>query len=219
MDSWLTPWSMTIATPEDRVLKLLWLSLPVWCAGSAVFGALSLTATIAALSGRWLLGFASAAAAGVALVGLCGARSRTLDTGAVGLRDLVPQRWTMSALSSGVMATAATCTARLDVAAAARGALLVLTVGTVMVGLIVVLCESLVPARPRDRIRNGLAVAVHEPALTVRILGSLTAATLCVIVTAGALVLVAPAVWAIAGVNRMHRALLDFPGYEHRAAT
>lgn len=219
MDSGLTPWSMTTATAEDRVLRLLWASLPVWCAGSAVFGALSLAATIAALNGRWLLLLVSSTATGVAMAGLCGARSRTLDTGAVGLRDLVPQRWTMSALSSGAMAMAAACTARLDVPAAGRGALLVVTVGTVMVGLIVVLCEGLVPARPRDRIRNGLAVAVHEPALTIRTLGSLAAATLCVIVTAGAFVLVAPAVWAIAGVNRMHRALLDFPGYEPRAAT
>ena len=199
---------------EGRVLRLLWMSLPVWFAGSAVFAVLSLMAIIVALSGWWLLVFVPAAAAGAALAGLCGARARTLDTGAVSLRDLLPRRWALSALSSGVMVTAAVSAARLDVPAAARGALLVVTVGTVMVGLMVVLCESLVPAEPRHRIRNGLAIAVHEPALAIQVLGSLAAATLCVIVTAGALVAVAPAVWAIAGVNRTHRVLSDFPGYE-----
>ena len=210
----LTRSAVATCAREDRVLRLLWASLPVWFAGSAVFGAVSLVATIVALSGRWLLVFVPAAAAGAALAGLCGARSRTLDTGAISLRDLLPRQWTLSALSSGVMVTAAVSVARLDVPAAARGALLVVTVGTVMVGLMVVLCESLVPAEPRDRIRNGLAIAVHEPALAIRVLGSLAAATLCVIVTAGALVAVAPAVWAIAGVNRTHRVLSDFPGYE-----
>ena len=204
--------------PENRVLRLLWISLPVWSAGSAGFGVLSLAATIAALSGRWLLVFIPAAAAGVALAGLCAARARTLDTGAIRLRDLAPQRCALSALSCGVMATAAVSAARFDAPAAARGALLVVAVGTAMVGLIVVLCESLVPAKPRHRIRNGLAVAVHEPALTIRVLGSWTAAIVCVVVTAGALVLVAPAVWAIANVNRVHRALLDFPGYEAPAS-